>query len=93
MVNTKKPATAKPADHLTYKVMTITACTALKSRKGVSSQAMCKYLEANNKIKDGFKTHLKMPLKKFVADDTVVRMSGTGANGSFKFGKVVVPKK
>merc|ERR1712142_573580 len=93
MVDAKKPAPAKPADHPTYKVMTIAACTALKSRKGVSSQAMCKYLEANYKVKDGFKTHFKMALKKLVADGTVVRMSGTGANGSFKLGKVEAPKK
>merc|ERR1712202_20146 len=94
MVDAKKPASAKAAaDHPTYKVMTIAAVTALKSRKGVSSQAMCKYLEANYKVKDGFKTHFKGALKKLVADGTVVRMSGAGANGSFKLGKVVVPKK
>merc|ERR1712002_1244737 len=94
MVDAKKPASAaKPADHPTYKVMTIAAVTALKSRKGVSAQAVCKYLEANYKVKDGFKTHFKVALKKLVADGTVVRMSGTGASGSFKLGKVVVPKK
>merc|ERR1712096_559879 len=93
MVDAKRPASAKPADHPTYKVMTIAACTALKSRKGVSSQAMCKYLEANYKVKDGFKTHFKVALKKLVADGTVVRMSGAGANGSFKLGKVEAPKK
>merc|ERR1712183_80896 len=93
MVDAKKPASAKPADHPTYKVMTIAALTALKSRKGVSSQAMCKYLEANYKVKDGFKTHFKSALKKLVADGTVVRMSGAGANGSFKLGKVEAPKK
>merc|ERR1712096_226668 len=93
MVDVKKPASAKPADHPTYKVMTIAAVTALKSRKGVSSQAMCKYLEANYKVKDGFKTHFKMALKKLVANGTVVQMSGAGANGSFKLGKVEVPKK
>merc|ERR1712183_396178 len=93
MVDAKKTTSAKPADHPTYKVMTIAAVTALKSRKGVSSQAMCKYLEANYKVKDGFKTHFKVALKKLVADGTVVRMSGAGANGSFKLGKVEVPKK
>merc|ERR1712168_1680602 len=72
---------------------TIAAVTALKSRKGVSAQAVCKYLEANYKVKDGFKTHFKVALKKLVADGTVVRMSGTGANGSFKLGKVEAPKK
>merc|ERR1711931_502855 len=72
---------------------TIAAVTALKSRKGVSAQAVCKYLEASYKVKDGFKTHFKVALKKLVADGTVVRMSGTGANGSFKLGKVEVPKK
>merc|ERR1712183_604395 len=93
MVDARKTTSAKPADHPTYKVMTIAAVTALKSRKGVSSQAMCKYLEANYKVKDGFKTHFKTALKKLVADSTVVRMSGVGASGSFKLGKVVVPKK
>merc|ERR1712119_113461 len=94
MVDTKKPAAAKAAaDHPNYKVMTIAAVTALKSRKGVSAQAICKYLEANYKVKDGFKTHSKVALKKLVADGTVVRMSGAGASGSFKLGKVVVPKK
>merc|ERR1712183_687594 len=94
MVDEKKPASAKAAtDHPTYKVMTIAAVTALKSRKGVSSQAMCKYLEANYKVRDGFKTHFKVALKKLVADGTIVRMSGAGANGSFKLGKVEVPKK
>merc|ERR1712119_277542 len=93
MVDAKKKTSAKPADHPTYKVMTIAAVTALKSRKGVSSQAMSKYIEANYKVKDGFKTHFKVALKKLVADGTVVRMSGVGASGSFKLGKVVVPKK
>merc|ERR1712119_7515 len=93
MVDAKKKTSAKPADHPTYKVMTIAAVTALKSRKGVSSQAMSKYLEANYKVKDGFKTHFKAALEKLVADGTIVRMSGVGANGSFKLGKVVVPKK
>merc|ERR1712096_283604 len=80
------------ADHPTWEVMTITAVTALKTRKGVSAQAMRKYLEANYKVKDGFKTHFKAALKKLVADGTVVQMSGVGASGSFKLGKVVVPK-
>merc|ERR1712183_136110 len=93
MVDAKKTTSAKPANHPTYKVMTIAAVTALKSRKGVSSQAMSKYLEANYEVKDGFKTHFKVALKKLVADGTVVRMSGNGANGSFKLGKVEAPKK
>ena len=93
MVDAKKTTSAKPADHPTFKVMTIAAVTALKTRKGVSAQAICKYLEANYKVKDGFKTHFKVALKKLVADGTVVRMSGVGASGSFKLGKVVVPKK
>merc|ERR1711931_451498 len=92
MVDAKK-SPAKPAEHPTYKVMIIAACNALKTRKGASSQAMCKYVESNYKVKDGFKTHFKVALKKLVADGTVVRMSGTGASGSFKLGKVVVPKK
>merc|ERR1712202_84519 len=81
------------ADHPTYKVMTIAAVTALKTRKGVSAQAMRKYLEANYKVKDGFKTHFNAALKKLVADGTVVRVTGAGASGSFKLGMVVVPRK
>ena len=54
---------------------------------------MCKYLVANCKVKDGFKTHFKTALKKLVADGTVVRTSRSGASGSFKLGKVEVPKK
>merc|ERR1712168_52923 len=72
---------------------TIAAVTALKSRKGVSAQAVCKYIESNYKVKDGFKTHFKVALKKLVADGTVLRMSGVGSNGSFKPGKVEAPKK
>ena len=92
MANEKKSTPAKP-EHPTYKVMIIAAVTALKSRKGVSAQAMAKHVEANNKVKDGFKTHFKIALKKLVADGTVVRMSGAGASGSFKLGKVEAPKK
>ena len=92
MVADKKPAPAKP-EHPTYKVMIIAAVTELKSRKGVSAQAMAKHVEANNKVKDGFKTHFKVALKKLVADGTVVRMSGAGASGSFKLAKVEAPKK
>merc|ERR1712002_809368 len=92
MVDAKK-SPAKPAEHPTYKVMIIAACNALKTRKGASSQAMCKYIESNYKVKDGFKTHFKVALKKLVADGTVLRMSGVGSNGSFKPGKVEAPKK
>ena len=92
MVDTKKSTPAKP-EHPTYKVMIIAAVTELKTRKGVSAQAMAKHVEANNKVKDGFKTHLKVALKKLVADGTVVRMSGVGASGSFNLRKVEAPKK
>ena len=82
----KKSSSRKSANHPTYKVMTIAACTALKTRKGVSSQAMCKYIKANYKVKDGFKTYFKKALKKLVADGTFVRLTGAGARGSFKLG-------
>merc|ERR1711872_940687 len=89
----EKKSTPAKSEHPTYKVMIIAAVTALKSRKGVSAQAMAKHVEANNKVKNGFKTHFKVALKKLVADGTVVRMSGAGASGSFKLGKVEAPKK
>ena len=93
MVAEKKSSPAKVAEHPTYKVMIIAAVTALKSRKGASAQALCKYIEANYKVKEGYKVHFKMALKKLVADGTVNRTSGVGASGSFKPGKVESPKK
>merc|ERR1711922_79135 len=93
MVVEKKSAPAKAPEHPTYKVMIIAAVAALKTRKGASSQALCKYIEANYKVKDGFKSHYKMALKKLVDDGTVSRVSGVGASGSFKPGKVESPKK
>ena len=93
MVAEKKSSPAKVAEHPTYKVMIIAAVTALKSRKGASAQALCKYIEANYKVKEGYKVHFKMALKKLAADGTVNRTSGVGASGSFKPGKVESPKK
>ena len=51
------------------------------------------YTNSINKVKDGFKTHFKVALKKLVADGIVVRMSGAGPSGSFKLKKVEIPKK
>ena len=78
--------------------MTPTKQTARQStRKGVSSQVSYMCLETNYNVKGGVKTRLKMKWKKPVTDGTIVRMSGTGANGSFKsvrfLPKVEVPKK
>ena len=78
--------------------MTPTKKTAHQStRKGVSSQVSYMCLETTYNAKDGVKTHLTMKLKKPATDGTVLRMSGSGANGSFKsvwfLPKVEVPKK
>ena len=83
MVTENKPAQAI-SENPTYKVIIIAAVTALKSRNEVSAQAMAKHIEANNKVKDGFKTHFEVVLKKLVADGLVVRMNGVCASGSFK---------
>ena len=94
MVDAKKPASTKAtADHSTYKEMIREACIALKSPKGVSAQKLCKYIQANYKVKDGFKTHFKIALKEVVAGGTVVRISGTGAYGSFKRRIIKLPIK
>ena len=91
----KKAAPKKPAEHPTYAEMITAAITALKQRKGVSVIAIKKHIVANNKVDaDKCGTHIKLALKRLVANKLVLQIKGTGASGSFKMGeKPKVAKK
>ena len=92
----KKAAPKKPAEHPTYAEMISAAITALKSRKGVSVIAIKKHIIANNKVDaDKCGTHIKLALKRLVANKLVIQIKGVGASGSFKMGEKpkVVKKK
>ncbi|KAJ7381999.1 Histone H1.0 [Desmophyllum pertusum] len=85
----KKAAPKKPADHPTYKEMIAAAIAALKERGGSSRQAIKKYILANNKVDaNSVDTHLRMALKRGVANGTLLSTKGVGASGSFKLPKV-----
>ena len=90
----KKTAAKKaPANHPKYIDMAIEAIAALKERKGSSRQAVLKYIEANFKVENG-NMHLKMALKRGVANGVLKQTKGTGASGSFKIAeKTKVAKK
>ena len=90
----KKKAVSKPKpEHGKYIDMIVEAITALKERNGSSRQAITKYIEANNKVGDNAKVHIKMALKRGVASATLTQPKGTGASGSFKVAKKAEPKK
>ena len=78
--NTKK-VPAKKASHPTYKVMVQESIKALKERKGVSRQALKKYIEANFKF-EVRNQNLISALKK-LTDDKVLK-SKTGHRWKFK---------
>lgn len=83
-----KTPKAKPA-HPTYKVMVAAAVTALKDRKGSSKVAIEKFIRANYPVKDSCAGPIKLALKKGVESGDLVQVTGKGASGSFKLGKVV----
>jgi histone H1/5 len=90
----KKPAAKKqPAAHPKYSEMIAAAIAALKERNGSSRQAILKYINANYKVGDSAGTHVKLALKRSVTSGALKQVKGTGASGSFKLVKVVVPKK
>ena len=85
----KKKAAAKPkkpADHPPYLEMTKAAISNLKERNGSSRQAIEKYIKANYKV-DEVGGHLKMALKRAVANGKLLHTKGVGASGSFKLPK------
>ena len=88
-----KPKTA-PA-HPKYIDMITAAVRALNERGGSSRQAITKWILANHKISEtSAGTHIKLALKRGVANGTLIHTKGLGASGSFKVvKKVEKPKK
>ena len=80
----KKAAPKKPADHSPFIDMIKAAIAALKERNGSSRQAIKKYIKANFKVGDNVDVHLKMALKRGVANGKLTHTKGVGASGSFK---------
>merc|ERR1712141_761356 len=84
--NAKKPK-SKPT-HPTAAVMVEAAIKNLKERTGSSFIAIKKYIATNYKV-DVVKLnpHIKKALVNGVEKKTLLRVKGTGANGSFKLAK------
>jgi histone H1/5 len=84
----KKAKTAskkKPMDHPPVASMVNAAIKALKERGGSSSQAIKKYIAANNKCDvEKLAPFIKRYLKSSVAKGGLVQTKGKGASGSFK---------
>ena len=68
-VEVQKRKTAPPA-HPSYKDMIIAALTALKDRKGISRQAIVKYVLANYKVGDNAGKLVNNGLKRGIASGT-----------------------
>ncbi|KAJ8704646.1 hypothetical protein PYW07_011834 [Mythimna separata] len=96
MTNKKTPkspttdALEKKGDKkLTTKLMIIQALVDLKSRKGVSLQAIKKYIaERYNVDTEKMNYYIKKSIKSAVEDGTIIQTKGIGASGSFKLAPV-----
>ncbi|XP_063391188.1 histone H1.1, embryonic-like [Cydia fagiglandana] len=92
----KKPPNSPTEDLLkahekkvTTKAMIHEALTELKTRKGVSIQAIKKYMEDKYYVQtDKVKYLIKKTLKTGVEDGSIVQLKGIGASGSFKLAPV-----
>ncbi|XP_063544472.1 histone H1.1, embryonic-like [Cydia strobilella] len=92
----KKPPNSPTEDLLiarekkvTTKAMIHEALTELKTRKGVSIQAIKKYMEEKYYVQtDKLKYLIKKTLKTGVEDGSIVQLKGIGASGSFKLAPV-----
>ncbi|XP_061726432.1 histone H1.1, embryonic-like [Cydia pomonella] len=74
---------------VTTKAMIHEALSELKTRKGVSIQAIKKYMEEKYYVKtDKVKYLIKKALKSGVEDGSIVQLKGIGASGSFKLAPV-----
>ena len=73
--------------HPPYNEMVVKAINATKERGVASQQKILKYIHSNYKVSDGFETHIKLALKRGVANGLLVQPKGTGASGSFKVAK------
>ncbi|XP_063370856.1 histone H1.1, embryonic-like [Cydia amplana] len=98
----KKPPNSPTEDLLkaherkvTTKAMIHEALTELKTRKGVSIQAIKKYMEDKYYVQTNkVKYLIKKTLKTGVEDGSIVQLKGIGASGSFKLAAVKEkPKK
>ena len=67
-----------------YDSMIDSALVALHSRKGVSRQAIEKYIVSNYTVGARFRSDFKIALKKGVASGDIIQTKGAGANGSLK---------
>lgn len=64
------------------------------SRKGVSLAALKKFLrEGGYNLNRNKNSHLKRELHKLVSNGVLIRLTGSGASGSFKHGGKTLPKK
>jgi hypothetical protein len=91
----KKPAAKKVEPvHPTFADMVIAAVIACKQRKGVSLQAIKKYIIATYNGIDAEKcgVHIKKAVKGLVVASKLNQKTGTGASGSFTLGVVTKPK-
>ena len=88
-----KKTVKKVADHPKYADMIVAAIGARKERGGSSRQAILKYAQANYNVKDGANTHLKLALKRGVANGSLKQVKGAGASGSFKLAEKKAVKK
>ena len=81
---------SKVSTHPPYEVMIATAIKAIKDRKGASSVAIAKYLEANYELPEGFKKRMSLQLKKLVESEKLIK-----DKVRFKLGEVLKapPKK
>eukprot|EP00003_Mantamonas_plastica_P022741 TRINITY_DN3928_c0_g1_i2.p2 TRINITY_DN3928_c0_g1~~TRINITY_DN3928_c0_g1_i2.p2 ORF type:complete len:158 (+),score=59.07 TRINITY_DN3928_c0_g1_i2:194-667(+) len=68
---------AANSTHPTYQVMVTQAILALKDRTGSSNIAIQKYLEANFRLPDNYKTHLRTQLRRLVEKGTLVKVKAS----------------
>ncbi|XP_037790385.1 late histone H1-like [Penaeus monodon] len=90
MVESAAKKAGEAAGRPKYSEMVAAAIRALKERSGSSRQAILKYVLTFYGVEDQKKAgvHVRLALKKGVADGSLVQVKGTGASGSFKLAKV-----
>merc|ERR1712141_181368 len=80
-----------------YASMIAAALTGLADKKGISRQAIVKFIMANNNLggadAKAVNTRTKVALKKGLAAGTLKNSKGAGVTGSIKLAKVEKPKK
>ncbi|GAB1597275.1 histone H1-delta-like [Argonauta hians] len=89
----------KPSSHPPYIEMIKDAITKSGQRKGISRQAIVKYIGANYKVSindNVILQQIKLAIKRGVVANVLKQLKGTGASGSFKVNsekKSAAPKK